>query len=633
MNILFAASEVAPFIKTGGLADVAGSLPQKLADMGHDVKVILPLYEGIGQQYRDKMRFLFHWNCRLAWRTPYCGIFELREGNISYLFVDNEYYFKRAEIYGHYDDGERFAFFSRAVIETPAHLDWHPDVLHCNDWETALVPIYLLEERERIWQLRGTKSVFTIHNIEYQGRYGDQIIEDLLGLNRGYLNEHMLAYHGDVNLMKGAIYAADYVTTVSPTYANELQYPFYAHGLEGVVADNRWKLRGILNGLDVGLYDPSTGNGLAAPFTPDDLSGKAACKKALQQAVGLREDPNVPIIACVSRLVKHKGFELVANAIHDIMSMNVQMVVLGTGEWNFEEAFRQAQAQYPGRFAARLQYSAALSTAIYGGADIFLMPSLAEPCGLSQMIAMRYGTIPVVRETGGLKDTVIPHGVFGDTGFTFANINAHDMVWVLGEAVGLYFNDKAGWQVLQHNGMTRDFSWDSPAREYEDVYYQITGIPRPTEPSPEEDPVPAAEEPTQAEPAAAPVPEAAPAAEAPAVKEEKKPAAKKAAAKPKAEPAAKAEKKPAARKTAAKAKAEPAAKAEKKPAVKKAAAKAKAEPTAKAEAPKAEAPKTEAPKTEVPKAEAPKAEAPKTEAPKAEAPKVEAPAEEKKAEK
>ena len=598
MNILFAASEVAPFIKTGGLADVAGSLPQKLADMGHDVKVILPLYEGIAQQYREKMRFMFHWNCRLAWRTPYCGIFELREGNISYLFVDNEYYFKRAEIYGHYDDGERFAFFSRAVIETPAHLDWHPDILHCNDWETALVPIYLLEERERIWQLRGTKSVFTIHNIEYQGRYGDQIIQDLLGLHPGYMNEHMLAYHGDVNLMKGAIYAADYVTTVSPTYASELQYPFYAHGLEGVVADNRWKMRGILNGLDTALYDPANGAGLAAPFNADDLSGKAACKKALQQAVGLREDPDVPIIACVSRLVKHKGFELVANSIHDIMGMNVQMVVLGTGEWNFEEAFRQAQAQYPGRFAARLQYSASLSTAIYGGADIFLMPSLAEPCGLSQMIAMRYGTVPVVRETGGLKDTVIPHGVFGDTGFTFANINAHDMVWVLGEAVGLYYNNKDGedgWRVLQRNGMTKDFSWNNPAREYEDVYYQITGIPRPTEPSPEAAPVPAAEPPVQAEPEAAPVVESAP-------KAEKKPASKKAAPK--------AAKKPTAKKAAAKDE-----KAEKKPAARKAALKAEEKaPAPVKEAPKAEekaaAPVKEAPKA-VEEAPAPVKEAPK----------------------
>ena len=597
MNILFAASEVAPFIKTGGLADVAGSLPQKLADMGHDVKVILPLYEGIGQQYREKMRFLFYWNCRLAWRTPYCGVFELREGNISYLFVDNEYYFKRAEIYGHYDDGERFAFFSRAVIETPAHLDWHPDILHCNDWETALVPIYLLEERERIWQLRGTKSVFTIHNIEYQGRYGDQIIQDLLGLHPGYMNEHMLAYHGDVNLMKGAIYAADYVTTVSPTYASELQYPFYAHGLEGVVADNRWKMRGILNGLDTALYDPTNGNGLAAPFSADDLSGKAACKRALQQAVGLREDPNVPIIACVSRLVKHKGFELVANSIHDIMGMDVQMVVLGTGEWNFEEAFRHAQAQYPGRFAARLQYSASLSTAIYGGADLFLMPSLAEPCGLSQMIAMRYGTIPVVRETGGLKDTVIPHGVFGDTGFTFANINAHDMVWVLGEAVGLYYNDKDGedgWRVLQRNGMTKDFSWNNPAREYEDVYYQITGIPRPIEPSPEAAPVPAAEAPAQAEPEAVPTQESA-------SKAEKTSTAKKTADK--------AEKKPAAKKAAPK--------TEKKSAAKKVAPKAEEKPAS----PVKEPPKTEekpaSPVKETPKAEE-KPASPVKETPKAE---------------
>jgi len=479
MNILFAASEVAPFIKTGGLADVAGSLPQKLADLGHDVKVILPLYEGIRQEFREKMRFLFHWNVRLAWRNPYCGIFEYREGNLSYLFVDNEYYFKRNEIYGHYDDGERFAFFSRAVIETPIYLDWHPDIIHCNDWQTALVPIYLLEDRENVWQLRGSKSVFTIHNIEYQGRYGAQMIEDVLGLDKGYLNEHMLAYHGDVNLMKGAIYAADYVTTVSPTYAEELQYPFYAHGLEGVVTHNRHKMEGIINGIDMALYDPTSGKGLAAPFSADDLTGKAACKAALQKAVGLNEDPNVPIIVCISRLVAHKGFELVAAAIHDIMAMNVQMVVLGTGEWRFEEAFNNAAAQYPGRFAARIQYSAELSTAIYGGADIFLMPSLAEPCGLSQMIAMRYGTVPVVRETGGLKDTVIPHGVFGDTGFTFANINANDMVWVLGQAVGAYYDDKEGWKVLQRNGMTKDFSWDGPAAQYEDIYYGISGIPRP----------------------------------------------------------------------------------------------------------------------------------------------------------
>ena len=277
MNILFASSEVAPFIKTGGLADVAGSLPKALAAEGHDVRVILPLYEGIGQDWRNQMEYLCNFHVHLAWRTPYCGIFQLKRDGVTYYFVDNEYYFKRAQIYGHYDDGERFAFFSRAIIETPGHVGFQPDIIHCNDWQTALVPIYLLEERHVVPELKGAKSVYTIHNIEYQGRYGSQVLRDLLGLAPGYLNEHMLEYHGDVNLMKGAIYAADYVTTVSPTYAQELQYAFYAHGLEGVVADNRNKIRGILNGIDAELYTPANGNGLAAPFNADDLSGKRAC--------------------------------------------------------------------------------------------------------------------------------------------------------------------------------------------------------------------------------------------------------------------------------------------------------------------------------------------------------------------
>lgn len=568
MNILFAASEVAPFIKTGGLADVAGSLPKHLAAQGHDVKVILPLYEGIGPEWRKQMKFLLHFNVRVAWRNPYCGLFELRRDNVSYLFVDNEYYFKRAAIYGHYDDGERFTYFSRAIVETPAHLDWHPDVIHCNDWQTALVPIYLLEERERVWELRGTKSVFTIHNIEYQGRYGDQVLEDLLGLNKGYMNEHMLAYYGDVNLMKGAIFAADYVTTVSPTYAGELQYPFYAHGLEGVIAHNGYKMRGILNGLDTGLYDPAQDKGLAMCYSAGNLEGKKACKAALQQAVGLREDPNVPIIACISRLVKHKGFDLVTAAIHEIMGMDVQMVVLGTGEWNYEEAFRHAESQYPSRFAARIQYSAALSTAIYGGADIFLMPSISEPCGLSQMIAMRYGTVPVVRETGGLKDTVPPYrwDAGEGRGFSFADINAHDMVWVIREAVDLYHQNQAAWKKLQIAGMTADFSWDGPAREYEDIYCSITGLPRP-EPAAAAEPEPIPEKPASqptipAEAAeAAPAPAEEPPAQAPQTAGEpapqkaaaKKPAARKPAARKSAAKAEKAAgKKPAARKSAAK---------------------------------------------------------------------------------
>ena len=477
MNILFAAYECAPFIKTGGLADVAGSLPKAMAREGHDVRVILPLYEGIGEEWRSQMTFLLCFHITLACRTPYCGIFELKRDGVTYWFVDNEYYFKRSSIYGHYDDGERFAYFSRAVVEAVGWLDWRPDVLHCNDWQTALVPIYLLEERHRIPQLSDTKSVFTIHNIEYQGRYGNQTLKDLFGLNAGYFNEHMLAYHGDVNLMKGAIYAADYVTTVSPTYADELQYSFYAHGLEGVIADNRHKLRGILNGIDTELYDPAQDKGLTQCFSAGQLAGKGACKAALQHISGLRENPDTPIVACVCRLVKHKGFDLVTAAIHDIMGMDVQMIVLGTGDWNFEEAFRQAQNQYPGRFAAHMMYSPNLSTAIYGGADLFLMPSISEPCGLSQMIAMRYGTIPVVRETGGLRDSVVPYNRLSNegTGFSFANINAHEMTGVLAAAVDLYHSDKQAWKALQHNAMTADFSWTRSAAAYCEIYSWVTG--------------------------------------------------------------------------------------------------------------------------------------------------------------
>ena len=478
MKILFASSEVAPFIKTGGLADVAGSLPQALSAAGHEVKVILPLYEGIGPEWREQMTFLQYFNVTLAWRQVYCGIFQLERDGVTYWFVDNEYYFKRWQIYGHFDDCERFAYFSRAIIETPGHLNWAPDIIHCNDWQTALVPIYLLEEKYRIPQLAGAKSVFTIHNIEYQGRYGDQVLQDVIGLDKSYFNEGMLAYHRDVNLMKGAIMASNFVTTVSPTYAQELRTPFYAHGLDGVINQQSFKLEGILNGIDTALYDPATHTGLAANFTAKaPVKGKAACKQALQQAVGLQERPDVPIIACISRLVGHKGFSLVTDALQDIMGMDVQMVVLGTGDWQYEEAFRHAQGQYPGRFAAQITYSAPLSIMIYAGADLFLMPSISEPCGLSQMIAMRFGTIPVVRETGGLKDTVTPYNKFEGTGrgFTFANISAGDMTWVLREAVDLYYNNKKAWRGLQKESMTADFSWAHSAQQYLDIYQRILG--------------------------------------------------------------------------------------------------------------------------------------------------------------
>ena len=477
MKILFAASEVAPFIKTGGLADVAGSLPNALVKAGHEVRVILPLYEGISGEWRSQMTFLKYFNVTLSWRQVYCGVFQLEYNGVTYWFVDNEYYFKRWQMYGHFDDCERFAFFSRAIIETPGQLDWAPDVIHCNDWQTALVPVYLLEDKYRIPQLAGTKTVFTIHNIEYQGRYGDQVLEDVIGLGRNYFNEGMLAYHKDVNLMKGAIMASNFVTTVSPTYALELRSPFYAHGLDGVINQQSDKLQGILNGIDMDLYDPAKRTDLAANFTAKTVEkGKAACKRMLQQAVGLEENPDVPIIACVSRLVGHKGFSLITDVLNQIMEMNVQMVVLGTGDWQFEEAFRNAQWQYPGRFSAQITYSAPLSNQIYAGADLFLMPSVSEPCGLSQMIAMRFGTLPIVRETGGLKDTVLPYNRFKGTGrgFTFADINAYDMLWVIREAVDLYYNDKQAWRGLQKAAMTADFSWDHSAQEYIDIYQRIS---------------------------------------------------------------------------------------------------------------------------------------------------------------
>ncbi len=476
MKILFASSEVAPFIKTGGLADVAGSLPQALAALGHEVKVILPLYEGIGDNWRSKMTFAKNFNVTLSWRQVYCGVFELKQDGLTFWFIDNEYYFKRWQLYGHFDDCERYAYFSRVIIEINGQMKYSPDVIHCNDWQTALVPVYLLEERYRIPELAETKTVYTIHNIEYQGRYGESVLGDVIGLNRSYFNEGMLSFYNDVNLMKGAIMASTFVTTVSPTYAKELRTPFYAHGLDGVIQQQSNKVEGILNGLDVDFYNPETNPGLEKNFSVETLDeGKAACKKALQEAVGLQVDPDVPVIGCVSRLAGHKGFSLVTDALHDIMALDVQMVILGTGEWQFEEAFRHAQAQYPGRFAAQLTYSAPLSNMIYAGCDMFLMPSIAEPCGLSQMIAMRFGTVPIVRETGGLKDTVTPYNRYTGEGrgFTFSNVNAADMLWVIREASELYHGDKAAWKKLQVAGMTADFSWAASAKEYSAIYEKI----------------------------------------------------------------------------------------------------------------------------------------------------------------
>ena len=475
MKLFFAASEVAPFIKTGGLADVAGSLPNALAKLGHDVRVILPLYSAIPAMWRRQMTFLKSFHFPLSWRNAYCGLFSLAYQGLTYYFIDNEYYFQREGLYGQFDDGERFAYFSRAVVEVPVQLGWSPDIIHCNDWQTGLVPVYLLEARHREPLLKHTKSVFTIHNIEYQGRFDRNILGDVLGLDESYFREDMLSYYGDVNLVKGAIYAADYITTVSPTYAKELQYAFYAHGLEGVIADNYHKFTGILNGIDMAHNDPATDKFLPAPYSAHDLSGKAACKAALQEKLGLNVDPDVPIIACISRLVAHKGYELVTAAFPKIMEHYVQFVVLGTGDWGIESFFRMAAQEYPGRVSANLMYSAELASQIYAGADLLLMPSIAEPCGLSQMIAMRYGTVPIVRLTGGLKDSVPAYNPTTGTGlgFTFGSITPGDLLGAIDRGLEVYETDRPNWIGLMTRGMTTDFSWDQSATAYEKVYNQV----------------------------------------------------------------------------------------------------------------------------------------------------------------
>ena len=475
MKILFAASEAVPFCKTGGLADVAGSLPQALAKAGNEVEVILPLYQRVADKWKDQMEFICHIEVPLGWRRVYCGLFSLERDGVVWYFVDNEYYFKRDALYGHYDDGERYGFFSRAVVSLLPALSFMPEVIHCNDWQTALVPVYLKDECVRWQEIRGIKTVFTIHNIEYQGRYGKETLEDLFGLAPGWFADGTIAMDGDVNLLKGALMTCDAITAVSPTYAQELRYAFFAHGMESVIQRNAGKVHGVLNGLDMERYDPSKGIGLQNKFSLKDMSGKAANKACLQKELELKEAPDVPVIGIVSRLVAHKGLDLIRTVFDQIMDLNCQFVVLGSGDWNYEQFFQQKRDQYPGRMGLYIGYNEALANAIYAGSDLLLMPSKSEPCGLAQMIAMRYGTVPIVRETGGLKDTVHPYEAWcgAGNGFTFADYNSSDMLYVIRQAVALYFDKPAEFNNLRRAGMTEDFSWDRSAAAYTDIYKKI----------------------------------------------------------------------------------------------------------------------------------------------------------------
>ena len=475
MKILFATSEAVPFCKTGGLADVAGSLPQALAKAGNEVEVILPLYQRVSDKWRDQLSFVCNIEVPLGWRRVYCGLFQLERDGVRWYFVDNEYYFKRDALYGHYDDGERFGFFSRAVVALLPALAFMPQVIHCNDWQTALVPIYLKDECVRWPEIRGIKTVFTVHNIEYQGRYGKETLEDLFGLAPGWFADGTIAMDGDVNLLKGALMTCDAITAVSPTYAQELRYAYFAHGMESVMQRNAGKVYGVLNGIDMVRYDPSTDAGIPAKYSAKKMDGKAKCKAALQKQVGLAADPDVPVIGIVSRLVSHKGLDLICKVFDQIMDLNCQFVVLGSGDWNYEQFFEAKLAQYPGRMALYRGYNEALAMDIYTGADLLLMPSKSEPCGLAQMIAMRYGTVPIVRETGGLKDTVHPYEAWcgAGNGFTFADYNSNDMLYVIRQAVDLYYNNPTAFQGLRTSGMAEDFSWKRSAEAYNDIYRTI----------------------------------------------------------------------------------------------------------------------------------------------------------------
>ena len=477
VRVLYVTSEAAPFCKTGGLADVAGSLPPALAAEGEQVAVMLPLYQRVKEKFGEQMSFVKWTYVRLGWRSIYCGLFRMERDGVIWYFVDNEQYFRRPELYGYYDDGERFAFFSRCVVELLPSLDFWPEVVHCNDWQTALVPIYLKDDGVRDERLRSIRTVLTVHNIEYQGRYGKDTLGDLFGLDHGWWDDGTIAMDGDVNLLKGALLMADAVTAVSPTYAQELKYSYFAHGMESVMNACDHKLYGVLNGIDMKRYDPATDADLAANYSADDLAGKAVDKAELQRMLGLRQDPDVPIIGMVSRLVAHKGLDLVCEVLRDIMELPVQMVILGRGDHRYEEFFRWAQRQYEGRLVAYLAYDEAMATRFYAGSDLFLMPSKSEPCGLSQMIAMRYGSVPIVRETGGLKDTVQPYESWRDSGngYTFADYNSGDMLYVIRAAAGLYRDYRDAYSRLQKRGMTQDFSWNRSACEYRRIYENVLG--------------------------------------------------------------------------------------------------------------------------------------------------------------
>ncbi|MBQ3006513.1 MAG: glycogen synthase GlgA [Clostridia bacterium] len=471
MKVLYVASEALPFAASGGLADVAGSLPQALRRRKVAARVVMPLYGTISDEMRSGMKFITNIMVPVSWRRQYCGIFEARAGGVIYYLIDNEYYFKRSTLYGHYDDGERFAFFSRAVLEILPYIDFKPDIIHCNDWQSALVPVYystLYANREGY---TGIKTIFTIHNIQYQGKYGNEILGDVFGL--GEETTSLLQFGDCINLMKGGIECANKVTTVSNTYAGEILDPWFSHGLDPILRERSYKLSGILNGIDTINYDPENDKDIFANFSAKEPEGKKANKAALQELFNLPVREDVPLMGIVTRLVAHKGLDLIKRIMRDLLSStDMQLVVLGSGDWEYEAFFKELASEFPDKVGLRLGFVPDLARKIYAGSDMFLMPSKSEPCGLSQMVALRYGSIPIVRETGGLKDTITDSGDGKGNGFTFKSYDAYDLLDAIRRALGAYC-DKAYWQTLVVRALKCDNSWGKSAKEYIGLYESI----------------------------------------------------------------------------------------------------------------------------------------------------------------
>lgn len=536
MQIVFASAECAPFVKTGGLGDVAGSLPAALARAGAEVIVMVPKYATIKDEYKSQMEHFSDFYVSLGWRNEYCGLEKLEHDGVTYMFIDNERYFARDYPYGFFDDGERFAFFSKAITESLQHLPagFECDILHCNDWQTALAPVFLREFYQGLPLYDRVKTVFSIHNVAFQGQFSDTVMEDILGVAHIPAAASQLRCDAcSINYMLGALRYADAITTVSPTYANEIQTPEFGEGLDGVLRERSYALQGILNGIDVAGFDPATDKRIAANYTVEDRSGKAVCKAKLQEELGLEVRDDRPLMVMVTRLTRQKGMDLVMYALDRILSGGVQVAVLGTGDRDYEDGLRYFQDKYPGAMAARIEFDPALSQRMYAAADMFLMPSKFEPCGLSQIIAMRYGTLPIVRETGGLKDTVIPYNEFtGEgTGFSFSNFNGDEMGDAVFRAARLFWDNRDAWNQLVTQAMSQDFSWTRSADKYLDLYFFMhPEIERPAsvvdEPEAVAEPVAAEEPKTEEKPV-----EAEPAKAEPEAKAEVKPAAKPAAKK------------------------------------------------------------------------------------------------------